>query len=295
MNQTFKAGDRVFSIQGQEGEYIARAPGMAGHLVAPLYDSPDDREPHFDAATNWPEVFTAPPTERLQRDVATLESRRQRVSEELRQLRDQQAAMERTDRDRMARLKQNKQLRRIDDWLAGNITHFVVWERYSDQIVVKTRADLMSNDRRSYRAPLLVLYGTLETDENVVRSGVEWARVDNDKEIRVIPCASEAEAREQAAKALAHAVERWRIARKNRGGSSSDSWRYDRGSSRLVADLQALGLPVPDDVTADATELRRQALVHAVAEAAKKSAEARTAEAAAQAELQSLSTPGVPA
>lgn len=289
--RTFNKGDTVYSVDGQQGEYLMAYEDA--HLVLPMvrdeYD--DDAEPWPGEPAVWHEVFVKPPVPVVHEEVA--EARKEldavlaRVAEaerELRTMRDERAQLQRDQREVVARLRQHRQLARIDDWLAGNITHLVVWEHYGRRVQVKAWTEFMKGDGRRDSMPLLVLNGTLEWQDSVARMGIDWIITKQDSYItqRVIPCNSEAEARERAKEAIEKlTADTMQKRRQNRDTG------FDHELEHLVESMRAVDMPVPADVQAAYDESRRAGallmLNKARSESAKAAAELAQAEEKARA------------
>ncbi|HEY8361040.1 MAG TPA: hypothetical protein VIL30_26575, partial [Ramlibacter sp.] len=145
-DHTFNKGDIVFAIDGQQGEYLMAYEDA--HLVLPHFREDGDEwggEPWSNGPTVWHEVFTKPPVPVVHEDVAAtraeldeVEGKLREAEQQLRTMRDERQQLQRDQAAVVARLKQHRQLARIDDWLAGNITHLVVWTHYGRRVEIKT-------------------------------------------------------------------------------------------------------------------------------------------------------------
>lgn len=262
-DKTFSKGDTVFSLTGEKAEYVM--PYQEQHLVVPHYREDDD----FDS-TAWPgdpvvwdEVFAKPPVPVVHEEVAEalvelsgLQTRLTGLGRQVAEREEQLRELKRGDSDRLARLKEHRQLARIDDWLAGNITHLVVWTHYGRRVEIVAWADFMKGDGRRDSVPLLVLNGTLEWVDDYARMGIDWviAKKDSSTTQRVILCNSEAEARERATEA----IEKLTAARM-RERQSHRATGYDHELEDLVKSMEKIGMPVPADVAEGYALSRRDA------------------------------------
>lgn len=291
-DKTFTKGDTVFDIDGHQGEYLMAYEDA--HLVLPHFrEDADDwsGSPWSGEPTVWHEVFEKPPVPVVHEEVAAARAELEQLELQVAEREGQLRELQQGDRDRLTRLKEHRLLARIDDWLAGRITHFVTWSRYSDEVKVETFDAVMlsEKERRAMYGrgvPLLVLYGSLETDHEIHRTGIEWFRVSEGDLLRLIPCSSEEDARAIAIKAVGHQVEAWR---KNHAGRrpNAETWRYENSSDRLAASLTSLGLDVPEDLAAWRAECASAGAAERLAVARKAAAESQQkvleAEAAARA------------
>lgn len=128
--KTFTAGQRVYSLRGEQGRYVAPAKESSGHIVEAIYideDDPEAEEPSYAGeVVCWRQVFAKPP-------VALLDDEMRLKSDQLAQLRVEANALAmqkiNAERDMKAvkdSLKTHEALEYIDDILAGRITHYVV-------------------------------------------------------------------------------------------------------------------------------------------------------------------------
>lgn len=275
--RTFNRGDTVYAIDGQQGEYLMAYEDE--HLVLPMLRDDDglSDQPWPGEPTVWHKVFTKPPVPVVHEDVAEarkelddLHSKVHEAEQQLRTMRDERAQLQRDQSAVVTRLKQHRQLARIDDWLAGNITHLVMWEHYGRRVEIKTWADFMKGDGRRDSMPLLVLNGTLEWVDDYARMGIDWiiTKKDSYSTQRVLLCNSEAEARERAAEAVEKlTADRMRVRRQHR------TTGYDHELEDCVKSMQALGMTVPADVAAAYDESRRAGANTLLSQAQKRLAE----------------------
>lgn len=218
---TFKNGDTVYLIDGQEAEYVAASDG--DHIVRAIYDY-EDREPHYDKPHTVREVFATPPTARyderigkLQADVEALEARAKaaRVASQ---------AFEREESARRERIRLHGQLELIDNLLSGKITHVV--ERSYGSVKVTSIADAVKGEY-TY-SDLVGLNLKASRDGKSVR----WTIGDTGR--WAIPCTSLEAAREVATKAIEQEFEGHRKS----GGYSEDLLRlYANLGNTPPADL----------------------------------------------------------
>jgi len=145
MKEPLKTGDIVYDIHGREASYLAA--GADGHVVQPLYAHEDDSEPRHGRPESWNEVFRTPPTAKLHAEVAELEKRLNATRDALYQVQAQRGA---EDREYAARAKERErfaQLKTLDDYIAGRITHFFVLEGYADRASIQTKDQFLKANR----------------------------------------------------------------------------------------------------------------------------------------------------
>jgi hypothetical protein len=253
-------GDIVYSVRGDAAEFVARS--FDGYIVRQLFER--DGEPHVGKPELWHEVFTTPPLAKVHEKIAAAEKRLQELNAAITAARDQQRELDATEKDRLARLKQHEALARIDDFLAGKITHYVV-ESWSGigMILDRTQAISGDEDRHGYNkdTKLLTLFGKSNGD-------LQW-RLNHYSDgsghlIDVWPCASYEEAAQVATTRIEGEYAKWR------GG---DTRARLSDAAKAAAALQ---VSVPDDVRA---HLKASAVANAKASVEQRLKELATAQA----------------
>jgi hypothetical protein len=239
--KTFEKGQEVYDIHGRAGRYVGNMSGL--HFVRPITQD-EDGEEYLDEPQHWVDpLFNEPPTDKLHAEVAALEKRRNELQSGVYDLESKQRDLLRQDQERNRRLKNQPNLKRLDDVLAGKITHFVCEGRYSDIYTVKSVAEWTDRDgRKNQRLPLLVLYGDPYRFEGY--RDPQWCILDSDEQYKkVLPCTSLEDAMQQAAEQYELM---WARAR-------SDMSRAYSLRSQVDA-AKALGFPIPEDVAAVVAE-----------------------------------------
>jgi hypothetical protein len=194
-------------------------------------DEPD--ELFFDGTRVVQKVYDKPPVEAIQADVAKLEARQCTLRENIRTL----EAHERDTKRRVEALKVYDQLARVEDFLAGKITHYVIYDAYSGMDAAIPRISTPeqeicgNNDRGQLK--LLSLYGTKERS-------MEWKLnrySDGSGEGKLcIPCLSLEEAQQKARQILATSIRNYKV---------PDRYNCQHGLD-LMAAAKTLGVPLPD-------------------------------------------------
>lgn len=236
----FKQGDTVFDIHGREATYLAL--GADGHVVQTVYEHDEYDEPLYGQPEVWRDIYRTPPTPKLHVEIADLEAKIGAARTELNQIREQRREEDREYAAMINQRKQFTQLQKLDDYIAGKITHFVVQRSYSDSVVIETFDSFIKSteDRYERKLRLLSLYGDSKgnlswnvdrySDGSGNESGYYW------------PATSHEEALQKASEWLEGRYAEWRKA--------TDHTRHK--SAAYAACAASLGLVVPDDVAADA-------------------------------------------
>lgn len=180
-------------------------------------------------------LFDAEPVEWA---APTLTRLRNQISE-LQEKLDSAAAEERGMKDRLKKLKSYAALQRIEDFLDGKITHYVLWDGYCSDLPIpriSTPNDEKCGTDQSCHAKLklLALYG--DKDRSMEWKLNYYSDGSGGHKINCIPCTSLEEATEKAREILAKSFAEYK--------------RPDYGNvvtaERLVKAAKNLGAPIPD-------------------------------------------------
>lgn len=148
------AGDEVYDIHGRAASYVALT--SSGHVVEPIYEH-EDYAPTYGKPETWSEVFATPPVEKLHAEVAELQKQVAASRTELNAIHDERMAMDRAFAARKAERAQFDQLKTLDDFIAGKITHFFVVEGYGEHMSIQTFDDFMKETSERYGRKLRLL------------------------------------------------------------------------------------------------------------------------------------------
>lgn len=165
---TFTAGQVVYSAAGETGRYVA--PAGSAHIVSPIFESGD--EEYSEGVAEWRRCFSEAPVAKLAEAAAAIEARRadaqavlSKIQDDVLALRKEKVEFERDQKARMDRLKQHAGLAQLEQFLSGELTHYVIVTDYS--VTVKAIADTVEDEDSSYykkSLKLLTLYGKSDGD-----------------------------------------------------------------------------------------------------------------------------------
>lgn len=270
MSATFKPGQTVFDRSGHKYEFAEVLSGERALcrqiFVADTYDGGTEEYPADDPTIiHLANLAAKPPVAALSAEVAAkraeLEGIKERASEAMRHVAEQELAAA----QRLAAIKDYSGLARLEDFIAGRITHFVLTKNHGISAEVKTLEEFLTYRNaygREEGLKLLSLFGGSN-------GNLQW-RVNHYSDGS--GSYTDAEPATSFDEALARATEiveaEWA------------AWRAEPVNYRWLANTilaaEKLGLVVPDDVTA-----ARKAEIEKSARAAIEKAEADLAKATA--------------
>jgi hypothetical protein len=235
--------DEKYLVDGRSVTVIATLPD-GRFLVDPLYEYDDEDYP-ADAPFITDHIFDAAPTNKLNQDV-------ERLNREIEQLRKTRNAIsleiEAAKRENEATLKEYakfSELKQLNDFIAGKITHYLVIPGYSEPHILKF-GDTKEEDYRLKAFKMLTLYGT--TEGSLVWNLNQY-RDGSGSYTRVIPCTSYEQVLEEAQKYL-------------------DSETYKEwSSSGLIKFAQEYNLRLPDGYIERAKQQKRESAQKRIQEA----------------------------
>lgn len=183
----FKQGDTVYSEHGEEAEFIALSMGEC--LVRPIYED-GDYGPCRGEATTWKAVFHTPPKPKLDAETAAAEKNLSDLRAEINKLRDERRAMDVDQKERIERIKLHDELKDLDDFLSGKITHYVTVSPHKEVEIVAIEDTITSDSYSDYG--MLKLYPRRGWNKQIFWT-VTWQNKDRNRYYdsrtsEVIPC-----------------------------------------------------------------------------------------------------------
>ena len=249
--RNFKAGDTVYDQHGQEAEFVAASCGA--YVVRPIYE--DDDGPHRGEIETWSQVFRTAPAPKLDEKTAEAEKRLNELQQRVNKLRDEEAGINRAMQDRKDRIKLHEGLEMLDQYLAGEITHYVAKHDYYPSVEIIPLGETVENYSNSNGYGLLTLMPSRTWDKRIVFSVYyrdNKDRYDATRTKIVVPCCGEA-----AAKAVASQIIQAHI---------DAALAKERKDRRYVAELirccEQHGVPVPNELVDGIAEMERITLTN---------------------------------
>jgi hypothetical protein len=224
-------GDTVYSRDGLRAEYVT--PFEGAHIVRPWVSitSWDGEDQYSEPAglDVWPETFPEAPTPVLEAEIVQLQQQIDAKRRELAVATDEAAGFIRDERERLARLTKHEALARLDDFMAGKISH-VVKISYGTISVHEFKEVAEPNDRYDRDGlKLLTLFGKPS-------HGLQWKinhySDGSGADTEVIPCGSHEEAIQRATAELGKLFQ---------FATAERAWFLDSA----VKSADALGIEVP--------------------------------------------------
>ncbi|MGL5734335.1 MAG: hypothetical protein ACRCYS_05665, partial [Beijerinckiaceae bacterium] len=210
-----------------------------------------------------------PPTAEIVAEVLRAENELARLKAEIAAATTEASNAEKANAERLAKLAKYAALARIEDFLEGRMTHFVMWGQYSREITIKPFDEVMLSKSDSGRldgdVKLLSLFGTCRSHpEHGNKDGNLLWRVNQYRDgsgswLNAQPCLSEDEAKEVAAKWING---QWDEHRGLEDRAKGAYWL--KGS---IGSAQAIGLDVPDDIATDFKDFQERQARDAVQKA----------------------------
>ncbi len=190
----------AYLLNGQQVQIHEKT--TKGFLVSKIYEC-ENREPVFDNRVIFVEkVFENAPTEKLDERIKNLNTEIDKLDEEKKQLEankklfeTQFKAAEEDVKKQMAKIKQYQALKRIENFIEGKITHYVVATKWKLDLL--SFEDTKAKEDWNYRQPgfkLLTLFGKTGGD---LEWGLNEYKDGSGCNYTIIPCCSYEEAVEK--------------------------------------------------------------------------------------------------
>jgi hypothetical protein len=248
--EKFESGATVYSADGQAAEYVARI--AEGHIVRPVVEAysgdGESSYEHICDPVTWRAAFAVPPVAKFNDELKAIHDKIAAATEALAEKRAEDSMFNATAAKRKAARDQVEQLRYVDEFLAGKLTHYAVIPSYGVPRVMLV-ADATQGDR-SYNQEmrLLCLYGKLDGMRTPHWRLHQYSDSSGGYGDQVMPARSQEEAegliRSHLAKAIAEQVK-----------------QQDYHAYGVVLSADAWGVEVPDILRAisDGVEAKKKA------------------------------------
>lgn len=236
-------GDTVYDINGRDGEYVGSLLGM--HIVCPFYECGDDSAHRGDPEI-WKEVFPEAPVEHFNQQITDLQIQVAEMEQKLSDLKYQTQDAKKLEQERLEVLRRNKALKRIEDFIKGAFTHYLIHDWNGLRIIRKEDAKGDDGARYDKDTKLLILFGRSNGD-------LEW-RINQYYDGSgtwhgCVPCISEEDAKQQASEFVQEWFQAWRN-KVPHDKMPTLGRNYPPYLSTVVESCKRLGLPIPEDAAA---------------------------------------------
>lgn len=208
-NLTFTPGADVYNAAGAVAQYVGVAP-YGGHVVMPAYEYDYDEEPHYGDPEVWPEVFAAPPREKLAGDLAELLQDINDARQQLESVLTKVAEAERTKVVLEREAAKNPDLAPLALWLSGEAKFAVILGGdYGNQFYpssVRTGAipDVFKSNDRGHDIRLVALYWEPQAERTYNVRIARYSDGSGDRACRVFFGRTQQEAMDAAAAHIAY-------------------------------------------------------------------------------------------
>lgn len=164
-----KEGDTVYSERGVQGRIHTVLPNDR-YLVAPtiLVDTGEYGEQEGEGPWEiWSKVYAKPPIEKYDEQITQKTEQLNSLHAQITAARQEFHAFQQEEKERKERIKRHSQLERLDDFIQGKITHYVVKE-YTGVRIMTAPARISEGrhgeDPQKLPLRLLTLYGDSKGD-----------------------------------------------------------------------------------------------------------------------------------
>lgn len=235
----------VYSRQGSRAKFIAEVDGK--YCVTPeieyqRYDG--DVEYDWGDLTFWHEIFPKPPTEVLDGEIARLEGQINAKLDELHSLRGQIIEAEKAIAAQKQKFAQYEQLKHLELFIEGKITHYV-FSQYNGIEIVEFNKAMKSGDEGIDKYPrLLSLFG--KTKGQLDWAINRWSDGSGSNDF-CVPCISYEHALEEAQKIVDDIISE---SKKDRWGNVI-TLKY---KENIVNAAEKFGLKIPDKIKKEVHE-----------------------------------------
>lgn len=145
--RNFTAGDTVYSTEGQAAVFVGRV--ADGFAVETIYED-EDGEPYRSNVQVWPRVFAKAPTEVWDAEVKKLRAEVEAQQELARKAREEARNAALDAKQANERYKAHPDLRNLDLWIAGKVTHIAVIDDYNMHIGTVQEVLTTTEDRKTF-------------------------------------------------------------------------------------------------------------------------------------------------
>ncbi|HKI61401.1 MAG TPA: hypothetical protein VKA31_03820 [Mariprofundaceae bacterium] len=236
MTNTFEIGKSYYDVDGHKVELIAFTDD-ARYVVSKTMQVEYYDDVYYEQGETCilDRLFSLPPKEVVDSEVAALRKEKERLTALNSELRTQAHLAERDVADRIKRLKKYEALELVDDFLEKRTTHFLIEEYYDYKIV--DLDGLKDDDKWSPQFRMISLFGKNGGDPEwrICRysdgSGNDWKHI--------IPCLSEDDAKQRRVKLITDSLNASRASLK----ANTPYWTIQTVNAALKH-----GIPVPDDL-----------------------------------------------
>lgn len=126
---TFKKDQIVYNRHGEQAKFVAaNGDYFIVSLAQEIIFGDGERDIEYGPLVQWhnTDIFAAAPKAKLSDEIVTLQEQVAKLKSEISELQRNKREEEKEIAARKDRIKQHEKLKRLDDYLAGKITHYVI-------------------------------------------------------------------------------------------------------------------------------------------------------------------------
>lgn len=254
----FEIGATVYSDDGQAAEYVAKA--ADGHIVRPVVEaySGDDESSydHVCDPTMWRNVFAAPPVAKFNDELKAIHAKIEVATAVLNAVREEDRQFKASAKDRAAERAKFEQLRYVDEFLSGKLTHYAVLSDWVTPHVMLVGDAQHGSRPYDKEMRLLCLYGKLDGTRTPYWQLHKYSDGSGSYGDTVVPARSQEEAegyiRAHIAKCLAAQLK-----------------ERNHSATTFVRHADEWGVPVPDELRKIADDAKAKAAAQEIEKAQK--------------------------
>lgn len=181
--------DEKYLINGQAVNIIEKTP--SGYIIESIYE--DDQGQYHSGKVRFAEladIFDEPPTLKINDEIQRLTKDLYEIRDRKRKLQDELSEIEAVFSDRLTKYKKHEQLKYLDMFLDGKMSHFVF--HVTNSPTIKNMDEMKDDDGTGNELRLLSLLG--KSNGDLSWKANRWSDGSGASWKEVIPCTSKVEA-----------------------------------------------------------------------------------------------------
>jgi hypothetical protein len=232
----FQSGATVWSEDGRKAEYVSEVGRQHAIRFAYRRRDADEEEEYFGSRIETVDrVFASAPIEVIDAEIVKRQAKLDELTTSALEKSRELAALDKDQRGRMAYLQQHEELRQLEAWLSGKITHFVTAHSNSGRIRVLDwdAALAIKSDFGNHRTGTSALTLRVGWDKKLA-----WCKTERPAYEHLRPHTSLETAQDDARDLIVRAFAAWVKAK---------AWNNPLAVRNLIADATAVSVEIPKE------------------------------------------------